>query len=230
MLVTLVGCSCSRSPITRIGRLAAAGERQQHQRLVAGEGQPVRAQAPSTAESRICCTRMTLVTAAMVRAGPIRSVPQLRRPHDRVERQRVAGVMTCDASSADRARRATRPARTGAGCGHALRLQHRPGRRRAPRQRRRRRSPRPCGWSASPACPTRPPRCSPRSRPRPGTRGWRWSNGGRGRAGRAPRVSLVLKADIRPGHTGQLTAKVERVEQALRDGGPEADERGHRGG
>jgi uncharacterized protein (TIGR00106 family) len=29
------------------------------------------------------------------------------------------------------------------------------------------------------------------------------------------RVSLVLKADIRPGYTGQLTAKVERVEQAL---------------
>lgn len=32
---------------------------------------------------------------------------------------------------------------------------------------------------------------------------------------RAPRVSLVLKADIRPGHTGQLTAKVERIERAL---------------
>jgi uncharacterized protein YqgV (UPF0045/DUF77 family) len=31
----------------------------------------------------------------------------------------------------------------------------------------------------------------------------------------APRVSLVLKADIRPGHTGQLQAKVERVEAAL---------------
>jgi uncharacterized protein YqgV (UPF0045/DUF77 family) len=30
------------------------------------------------------------------------------------------------------------------------------------------------------------------------------------------RVSLVLKADIRPGHSGQLTAKVERVEQLLR--------------
>ncbi|MDP3894594.1 MTH1187 family thiamine-binding protein [Nocardioides sp.] len=29
------------------------------------------------------------------------------------------------------------------------------------------------------------------------------------------RVGLVLKADIRPGYTGQLTAKVERVEQAL---------------
>lgn len=29
------------------------------------------------------------------------------------------------------------------------------------------------------------------------------------------RVSLVLKADIRPGYTGQLTAKVERIEQAL---------------
>lgn len=31
------------------------------------------------------------------------------------------------------------------------------------------------------------------------------------------RVSLVLKADIRPGYTGQLTAKVQRVEQALGD-------------
>lgn len=29
------------------------------------------------------------------------------------------------------------------------------------------------------------------------------------------RVSLVLKADIRPGFTGQLTAKVERLEDAL---------------
>ena len=27
----------------------------------------------------------------------------------------------------------------------------------------------------------------------------------------SPRVSLVLKADIRPGYTGQLTAKVESV-------------------
>ena len=31
----------------------------------------------------------------------------------------------------------------------------------------------------------------------------------------SPRVSLVLKADIRPGYTGQLTAKVERIEAAL---------------
>ncbi len=30
-----------------------------------------------------------------------------------------------------------------------------------------------------------------------------------------PRVSLVLKADIRPGHTGELTGKVARLEQAL---------------
>ncbi len=29
------------------------------------------------------------------------------------------------------------------------------------------------------------------------------------------RVSLVLKADIRPGHTGQLDAKVARVEERL---------------
>lgn len=34
------------------------------------------------------------------------------------------------------------------------------------------------------------------------------------------RTSLVLKADIRPGHTGELTGKVERVEQVLADGQP----------
>ncbi|NDZ93141.1 thiamine-binding protein [Streptomyces sp. SID6673] len=31
----------------------------------------------------------------------------------------------------------------------------------------------------------------------------------------APRVGLVLKADIRPGHTGELTGKVERVDRHL---------------
>ena len=31
----------------------------------------------------------------------------------------------------------------------------------------------------------------------------------------SPRVGLVLKADIRPGWTGQLTAKVQRIEDAL---------------
>ncbi|BBY74215.1 hypothetical protein MPRF_11140 [Mycolicibacterium parafortuitum] len=31
----------------------------------------------------------------------------------------------------------------------------------------------------------------------------------------SPRVSLVLKADIRPGFTGQLTAKVQRIDAAL---------------
>lgn len=29
------------------------------------------------------------------------------------------------------------------------------------------------------------------------------------------RVSLVLKADIRPGHTGELDAKLDRLEEAL---------------
>ena len=29
------------------------------------------------------------------------------------------------------------------------------------------------------------------------------------------RVSLVLKADIRPGHSGELTGKVERLERAI---------------
>lgn len=29
------------------------------------------------------------------------------------------------------------------------------------------------------------------------------------------RVSLVLKADIRPGHTGEMTGKIERLEEAI---------------
>jgi uncharacterized protein (TIGR00106 family) len=36
-------------------------------------------------------------------------------------------------------------------------------------------------------------------------------------AAMSSRVSLVLKADIRPGYTGQLTAKVQRIEEALGD-------------
>ena len=31
------------------------------------------------------------------------------------------------------------------------------------------------------------------------------------------RVSLVIKADIRPGYTGELTGKLDRLEQALGD-------------
>lgn len=31
------------------------------------------------------------------------------------------------------------------------------------------------------------------------------------------RVSLVLKADIRPGYSGEIDAKVERLEQAIED-------------
>jgi len=34
-------------------------------------------------------------------------------------------------------------------------------------------------------------------------------------AAASPRVGLVLKADIRPGFSGQLTAKVDRVHQVL---------------
>jgi uncharacterized protein YqgV (UPF0045/DUF77 family) len=36
-------------------------------------------------------------------------------------------------------------------------------------------------------------------------------------AATSPRVGLVLKADIRPGYAGQLTAKVERIEERLAD-------------
>lgn len=35
---------------------------------------------------------------------------------------------------------------------------------------------------------------------------------------RSPRTSLVIKADIRPGHTNQLQTKVRRVEQHLNEG------------
>jgi len=35
------------------------------------------------------------------------------------------------------------------------------------------------------------------------------------------RVSLVLKADIRPGWTGELDAKIDRLEAALEDGRPD---------
>lgn len=35
-------------------------------------------------------------------------------------------------------------------------------------------------------------------------------------AARSPRVGLVLKADIRAGRSGQLTAKVDRLEDHLR--------------
>ncbi len=33
-----------------------------------------------------------------------------------------------------------------------------------------------------------------------------------------PRVSLVLKADIRPGYSGELSGKIERLEAALNRG------------
>ncbi len=32
-----------------------------------------------------------------------------------------------------------------------------------------------------------------------------------------PRVSVVMKADIRPSHTGELVGKVDRLEQAVRE-------------
>lgn len=35
---------------------------------------------------------------------------------------------------------------------------------------------------------------------------------------RHPRVSLVVKADIRPGHTGMLEAKVRRIDEVLGEG------------
>ncbi|MBA2699061.1 MAG: thiamine-binding protein [Nocardioidaceae bacterium] len=34
-------------------------------------------------------------------------------------------------------------------------------------------------------------------------------------AASSPRVGLVIKADIRPGRSGQLTAKVDRIEERL---------------
>ncbi len=42
----------------------------------------------------------------------------------------------------------------------------------------------------------------------------------------SPRVSLVLKADIRPGYSGQITAKVERLEQKLAEAVHDSDATG----
>jgi uncharacterized protein (TIGR00106 family) len=42
-------------------------------------------------------------------------------------------------------------------------------------------------------------------------------------AATSPRVGLVLKADIRPGYTGQLTTKVERVAAHLEADRPAAE-------
>jgi len=39
-------------------------------------------------------------------------------------------------------------------------------------------------------------------------------------AAKAPRVSVVLKADVRPGVVGGLTGKVEEVERYLAEEGP----------
>ena len=36
-------------------------------------------------------------------------------------------------------------------------------------------------------------------------------------AAASPRVSLVLKADIRPGYSGELDAKIERLESAIEE-------------
>lgn len=37
------------------------------------------------------------------------------------------------------------------------------------------------------------------------------------------RISLVIKADIRPGYDGELTAKVERLERAIEGSGEKPD-------
>ena len=37
-------------------------------------------------------------------------------------------------------------------------------------------------------------------------------------AERSPRISLIMKADIRPGYTGQIAAKVGRVNEILDNG------------
>ncbi len=38
-------------------------------------------------------------------------------------------------------------------------------------------------------------------------------------AAHGPRVSLVLKADIRPGRTGEMQGKLDRLESAIEQGG-----------
>ena len=189
--------------------------------------------APSTAESRICCTRMMLVTAAMVRAGPIRAshscAARAIGSNGRGPRRTMGGDASsagCD-SGPGRAVSAVDDANAERGRGR----------------------PRRCGrvaamlfaFSVAPAGggsdsvgdavadAIRVVRES--GLPNETTSMFTtieaetWDEGMavvkravEAVQARAPRVSLVLKADIRPGHTGQLMAKVQRVEQALGDG------------
>ncbi|AWT26241.1 MULTISPECIES: thiamine-binding protein [Corynebacterium] len=43
----------------------------------------------------------------------------------------------------------------------------------------------------------------------------------------SPRVSLVLKADLRPGRSGEITGKVERLNRAIRDSDRDAGSGDH---
>ena len=43
----------------------------------------------------------------------------------------------------------------------------------------------------------------------------------------SPRVSLVLKADLRPGRSGEIAGKVDRVERRLAEGGSAEGESKH---
>ena len=95
-----------------------------------------------------------------------------------------------------------------------------------PRARSARPSPLPSASSGSRACPTAPTPCSRRWRAA-GTSAWTSSRRACEAVGAyGPRVSLVLKADIRPGYTGELTGKLDRLEAAIERAGspaPDAD-------
>ena len=82
MLVTLVGCNCSRSPITRIGNRDARAKVSSTRASYRAKVKPCGLSAVSTADWMICCTRMIPVTAAMVVDGPDTGLPQLRRAGD----------------------------------------------------------------------------------------------------------------------------------------------------
>ena len=70
-------------------------------------------------------------------------------------------------------------------------------------------------WSGSLDSRIEPTRCSRQSRVPTGRPSWTWKRATEAVEPFGSRVSLVLKADIRPGVTDGLTSKVETIERYL---------------
>ena len=196
MLVTLVGSSSTahhRGIGSRPSRRSSAAPTPRTRRRLGRAGQGA-----VHGREQDLLHRITLVTAAIVRDGPIRSSPARPRAGSGRTATSSRDVMAGDASSpaprcgGQRRRRACgRPASIGRGCHPAWRSRRSAWLGHAEDH--------VVAFSVAPSgggsdsvgdavaeavrvvresgCRVRPPRCSPPSRPRRGTRRWRWSSG-----------------------------------------------------